>query len=209
MAIGACLILVLALAGSRPAGAATPPLFGTQEVPSNNLKPFPKWTDMLKRFAREGGLPNGDCHGGRFNRCYLRDWLQFLDKLKGADQRKQIEEVNRYVNQSPYITDLKNYGVDDYWATPKEFYFNSGDCEDYSIAKYMSLRALGLPASQLRLVVLQDLNLRVAHAVLAAFVDDKGFILDNQLRQVVDNVVIRHYKPFYSINEDGWWLHKK
>ncbi len=115
------------------------------------------------------------------------------------------------MNEAPYITDIRNYGVDDYWATPKQFLDRDrdGDCEDYAIAKYMSLRSLGYTPADIRLVVLQDNNLRIAHAVLVAYVDGTAFVLDNQIKQVVEHSRIRHYSPYYSINESGWWLHKK
>ena len=113
------------------------------------------------------------------------------------------------MNGVPYITDIRNYGVDDYWATPKQFLYRDGDCEDYAIAKYMSLRALGFTPEELRVVVLQDLNLRIAHAVLVVYLDQQGLILDNQIKRVVDQEKIHHYSPYYSINETAWWLHKK
>jgi predicted transglutaminase-like cysteine proteinase len=61
----------------------------------------------------------------------------------------------------------------------------------------------------MRIVVLQDLNLKVTHAVLAVDLDGKTWILDNQIKQVIDAERIRHYRPVYSVNEKGWWLHKK
>jgi predicted transglutaminase-like cysteine proteinase len=48
----------------------------------------------------------------------------------------------------------------------------------------------------------------VAHAVLAVYINGTIMILDNQARQVVRADSIRHYRPYYSINESSWWLHK-
>ena len=70
------------------------------------------------------------------------------------------------------------------------------------------MRALGMDHDVLRIVVLQDLNLRVPHAILVAYVDGKPYVLDNQIPQVVSADVIHHYRPFYSINETNWWLHR-
>jgi predicted transglutaminase-like cysteine proteinase len=53
------------------------------------------------------------------------------------------------------------------------------------------------------------MNLGVGHAILAAYHDEKIFILDNQIKVVADSRRIRHYKPVFSINEQFWWRHRK
>ena len=59
-----------------------------------------------------------------------------------------------------------------------------------------------------RIVVLQDLNLGIAHAVMSLEHEGETLILDNQVSRVVRHEVIRHYKPIYSVNETHWWLHR-
>jgi predicted transglutaminase-like cysteine proteinase len=54
---------------------------------------------------------------------------------------KTLKDVNTYVNSYPYRDDSDNYGISDYWATPEEFFSNqSGDCEDYAVAKYYLMK---------------------------------------------------------------------
>ncbi len=65
---------------------------------------------------------------------------------------------------------------------------------------------LGFKDSELRVVVLQDLNLGVAHAVLIVCLYGQALLLDNQIKLVVDSTRVRHYRPYYSINEKYWWL---
>ena len=190
------------------AKSLNPLLFGSREVRSANLKPFPKWTGALDRYFDELEVPEGSCRETFFTTCYLEDWRNFLEPLRGVDPVSQLKEVNRYMNRAPYIDDPRNYMVPDYWATPRQFMDRYGDCEDYAIAKYMSLRALGWSNDELRILVLQDLNLRVAHAVLVAYSGGEAWILDNQIEQVIAHSSIRHYKPIFSVNEDNWWLHR-
>ncbi len=185
-----------------------PSLFGTREVRSRNLTPFPKWTGVIERYFAEVELAQGGCDAKAFTACHLRDWQRFLAELRGADAPTQLDRVNRYMNRAPYITDPRNYSVDDYWATPRQFFNRDGDCEDYAIAKFMSLRALGWDNDDLRIVVLKDVNLRIAHAVLVVYGDGAVWVLDNQIEQVVAADRIRHYRPYYSVNEDSWWLHR-
>ena len=186
-------------------------LFGTREIASQNLKAFPKWRGMLKRYFKATEIPEGRCDARTFNTCQLEAWQAFLDStrhLSSTSRRQQIETVNRYLNGVRYITDIRNWNVEDYWATPQQFFIHDGDCEDYAISKYMSLRALGYTVEELRIVVVEDLNLKVGHAILAVYLGGESYILDNQLRRVVEHSVIRHYKPYYSMNENSWWLHK-
>ena len=204
LAAGGLLAAALALAAPADASPQDPPrLFGTGETQSNNIKPFPKWTDMLDRHHTEERRGDPACTPTRFIRCSVADWLAFLDGERGKERRAQLADVNAFINLHPYVLDKINY-----WETPREFAAHDGDCKDYAIAKYFSLRYLGWSEDELRVVVVQDLNLRVAHAVLAVYVGEEILILDNQARQVVRSDSIRHYRPYYSINESHWWLHK-
>lgn len=190
------------------ATGTTPPIFNSSETPSAHVALFPKWQGALGRYFNERQLTDGSCESSFFNRCHLREWSEFLDGLNGKPPQEQVNAVNYFMNRVRYIIDPRNYGVPDYWATPKEFLSRNGDCEDYAIAKYLSLRALGFPPSQLRVVVLQDLNLKFAHAILVVYLNGRALVLDNQIQGVVKATTIHHYKAIYSINEQFWWLHR-
>lgn len=190
------------------ATSTSPALFGYREVQSSKLHLFPKWRGALSRHFDEAKLQEAACTETAFNRCHLREWKKFLRGLRGIDRISQIKAVNYFFNRQPYIIDPKNYGVPDYWATPNQFMTRDGDCEDYAITKYFSLRALGFPAESLRILVLQDLNLNTAHAILIVYMGNKALVLDNQVATVVDATSILHYRPIYSINEKHWWLHR-
>lgn len=192
---------------SDVAALSGPALFGYRETRRGAIRPFVKWTGTLDRYFAERKLDEAPCESGIFNRCHLKDWKKFLAEVKSLNRMTQLAKVNAYMNRAPYIVDPINYGVADYWATPKQFFVKDGDCEDYAIAKYLSLRALGFSRESMRIVVLQDMNLRLAHAVLAVYLDGKIWVLDNQIGEVVRHERIRHYKPIYSINELFWWLH--
>ena len=73
----------------------------------------------------------------------MQDWSAFLQSLAGLSPAEKMRRVNRYHNKARYILDIINWRLDDYWASPLQFLERDGDCEDYAIAKFMSLRALG------------------------------------------------------------------
>jgi predicted transglutaminase-like cysteine proteinase len=198
--------LWLALAAPLPAVAFPADLFGYQQARQPDTGLFGQWIQVLERHLLLD-VPEGNCSATRFNRCHLNDWLAFLDTLRERPRGEQLAAVNRYANQKRYILDIDNYGAEDYWAVAREFLYNDGDCEDYAITKLFSLRWLDFSPAELRIVVLQDTNLRVPHAVLAVADQDDILILDNQIQEVVSHQAIVHYLPVYSINEQHWWIH--
>jgi predicted transglutaminase-like cysteine proteinase len=173
-------------------------MFGYNELDQPDLSILPQWTRVIKRHPREDFDSTN---------IQLKEWLAFVNSLRMLPPREQIEKVNSFANERKYIVDLRNYGVKDYWAIVKEFLHNFGDCEDFSITKFYSLRLLGFNEDDLRVLILQDTNLGVAHAVLAVALDGDVLILDNQSQQVISHHEIVHYTPLYSVNEQQWWLH--
>lgn len=194
-------------AGVQPA-STYPKLFGSNEIKSSKLDKFRKWTGVMARYHEHESQVRRKCRVTKVNRCSPQKWHDFLKEIGSLPLRDQIDQVNTYFNRHQYIIDPVNYGKKDYWATPFQFFNKNGDCEDYAISKYISLRELGVPVENLRIVVLRDLNLKVAHAVLVIYYKGEPLILDNQISQVVNADRIRHYKPIYSINEANWWLHR-
>ena len=174
-------------------------LFGANEERYTDLSAFTKWNGVLNRFKAD--LMSS------LDQKPVQDWLVFLDTLKGQSKTQQIDAVNHYLNQIRFVSDNNNYGQNDYWATPVEFLAKGGDCEDYAVAKYISLRALGFSKDELRLVIVNDKIMRAPHAMLAVYEDGKANILDNQNPAVMNSAQITRYAPVYSISQASWWRH--
>lgn len=194
---------------ATPAGAGTG-LFGSSEIRSERIAPFVKWTEMTGRHQWEEtrkGLKQ-PCRVTLAFKCRRDEWQDRILALKNASAMEKLSAVNAFMNEAPYITDIRNWGVADYWASVREFLRKDGDCEDYAIAKYYTLKALGFAPETMRVVIVQDLNLETAHAVLAVYLEGEALILDNQVPDVVKASSIVHYRPVYSINEQAWWLHR-
>ena len=154
-----------------------------------------------------------DTHTQEMHVCSYDDWIKLLKTLEDKDPLVQLNEVNKWANKAKYITDSTNWGQNDYWATPAEFMSRFGDCEDYAILKYLSLRRLGWKENDLRVVAVKDLNLKVGHAVLVVFFKHPKtgqvlqLLLDNQIPSIANAASIRHYQPVFSINKYFWWRH--
>ncbi len=202
----AALLWTLAVRG--PDAWAAPSLFGTSETPHADLQPFPKWTGSLERYFRDQKALEGACADLSSPACKFSFWFETIEGLRGKPEMAQLNAVNRILNKYRYVVDPVNWGVKDYWAIPQEFFKKYGDCEDYAISKYLTLRALGWPPERLRIVILRDMNLKVMHAILAVEMGGDFKILDNQISLVVDSKRIHHYSPVFSVSETGWWRHK-
>jgi predicted transglutaminase-like cysteine proteinase len=190
--------LVLASASREFARVASyPALVGMGEKRSTNLKPFTKWTGMLARF--ESQL--------RGNNATIRAMEAHLETFRGGSIKQMADNVNDMMNAKPYILDKRNWGANDYWETPAEFMQRGGDCEDYAIAKYAALRALGVPEERLRIAIVQDTLKNIAHAVLVVYAETGAYMLDNQNDGLLNAETYTRYRPIYSINREAWWLH--
>jgi len=148
----------------------------------------------------------------------LADWQdevrKHIAKQRGTappslpETLRDLDDFNRYWNDIRYYTDLRHWGVLDYWATPVETLASEGaDCEDYAIAKYFSLKALGVPVQNLRITYVRALRWNQAHMVLAYYptVDADPYILDNLSRSVERASERDDLVPVYSFNDEDLW----
>jgi predicted transglutaminase-like cysteine proteinase len=127
-----------------------------------------------------------------------------------SEGRARIETVNRMVNDAiRYTSDAAQWGVPDRWSAPLaadgqgSFDTGRGDCEDYAIAKYVALRAAGTPAQELRLLLVRDNVVHLAHAVVAARIDARWLILDNRTSMLLEENEARFLTPLFALDEDG------
>jgi predicted transglutaminase-like cysteine proteinase len=147
------------------------------------------------------------CDGDREN-CASAAALQLLTIVDAGRQREgraRLGEINRAVNLAIHpMTDLAQFGQEDVWSSPlATFYRGAGDCEDYAIAKFVALRMAGIPAEDLRIVVLADVMRGEGHAVAAVRLDGHWLILDNRRMAMVEDVAFRNYRPLFVIDQSG------
>ncbi len=145
----------------------------------------------------------------------LTSWRSLMNnpKNKGLAERQKLELVNDFMNRTRFLSDQEHWGKEDYWATPLEFLStNAGDCEDFSIAKYFTLRALGVPDDKLQITYVKEIRVyNTAHMVLAYFAtaDAEPVILDNINKTIQPASTRTDLVPVYSFNGSGLWLAKE
>ena len=142
----------------------------------------------------------------------LLDWQQLYQDLRNADESEQLRAVNHFFNQRVnYISDEKHWGQKDYWATPYESLTTHGaDCEDFVIAKYYTLKELGVEVEKMRITYVKALRINQAHMVLTYFPtpDAIPLVLDNLIGKIYSADRRKDLEPVYSFNGSGMWLER-
>ena len=141
---------------------------------------------------------------------------QLIIDLKSASDIEKLKKVNDFFNQKIRFTDdIELWGQSDYWATPLETIGKlAGDCEDFSIAKYVLLKTLNISDDKLRLTYVRaeitshDIHSVRAHMVLSYYSTPQSepFILDNLIPEILPASKRVDLAPIFSFNSKGLWV---
>jgi predicted transglutaminase-like cysteine proteinase len=195
--------------------------------PSYNFKQLEEYqsTQLSKVYARWNQYNDADSFfSNSLNTPVDLDeaYLTNIEDTHGVEARERIERwqimtslsdkflikqklslVNAFFNKTNFKSDVVHWGKEDYWASPVELLStNGGDCEDYSIAKYFTLKAMGVPAENLRITYVKAVRLNQAHMVLAYYEqpNKEPLILDNMTDQILPASKRTDLVPVYSFN---------
>jgi predicted transglutaminase-like cysteine proteinase len=146
----------------------------------------------------------------------LTAWQKLMQDNKDKDVLEKLRLVNDFFNlYVKYVSDQKHWKTKDYWATPLETLgTQGGDCEDYAIAKYLTLREMGLDDGNLRITYVKyrkrNTGYEEAHMVLSYYesFNKEPYILDNINKQLLKASLRKDLIPVYSFNADGLWVSK-
>ena len=147
------------------------------------------------------------------NRVPLANELeQLLAEVSSLEPGERVERINAFFNRHiRYVEDPQLWGQSDYWASPVETLgHGAGDCEDFAIAKYVTLREAGIDNRQLRLIYVRA---RMgggsrAHMVLGYYPEPQAepLILDSLVRLVAPAGQRSDLTPVFSFNSEGLWV---
>ena len=165
-----------------------------------------KWLNVGHEIADERRVLSL-CEENRTS-CQSQAALQFLaivDSGRNLAGRARLGEINRAINlKLKPKSDLALYGEEDVWSPPlATFAIGAGDCEDYAIAKFVALQEAGVSPDDLRIVILRDDHREEDHAVVAARLDGNWLMLDNRHMVLVEDQLVRRYRPVFLIDRDG------
>ncbi|ACZ11822.1 transglutaminase-like cysteine peptidase [Sulfurospirillum deleyianum] len=135
-----------------------------------------------------------------------------LASLQGSSEGEKLEKVNAFFNQMQFVSDQMLWKQKDYWATRMEFLGKgAGDCEDFVIAKYFTLKQLGVPTTKLFFTYVKAVKFQQAHMVLTYYETPKSvpLVLDNINFQILHATKRKDLIPVYSFNGDALYLAKQ
>ncbi|WP_153117844.1 transglutaminase-like cysteine peptidase [Rhodocyclus tenuis] len=143
----------------------------------------------------------------------VRDWNHVLEVFRSGSEQQKLRDINEYFNRKlRFEDDQKLWNQPDYWATPIEALLRgAGDCEDFAIAKYFSLKFVGVPVSKLRITYVRariggpDSSLLQAHMVLTYYAtpDAEPLVLDNLVSEIRPASRRPDLLPIFSFNSEG------
>lgn len=142
----------------------------------------------------------------------VTQWRDAMATARGLAETEKINRINEFFNRRiVFVDDIEAWGKTDYWATPLESLGRGrGDCEDFAIAKYVSLRSLGVPLDRLRLTYVraQIGGGSQAHMVLAYYPSPRAepLILDNLVGDILPASRRGDLFPVFSFNSEGLWV---
>ncbi|MBU1138091.1 MAG: transglutaminase-like cysteine peptidase [Proteobacteria bacterium] len=142
----------------------------------------------------------------------LLAWQDLIRNNQSISETKKLEKVNHFFNSIDFVEDAIHWKQKDYWATPVEFIASDGgDCEDFSLAKYFTLKALGVSEKKLNLTYVKALELNQAHMVLTYYSSPAAepLILDNLIQEIRPASQRKDLMPVYSFNGLGLWIAKE
>lgn len=156
-------------------------------------------------------------HGlyGKNAMAVVREWHAAIGLFSGGSEAQRLKDVNEFFNRKlRFEDDAKLWGTQDYWATPLEALIKgAGDCEDFSIAKYVTLKYLGISASKMRITYVKAQiggaasSISQAHMVLAYYPTPEAdpLILDNLVSEIRPASRRPDLTPVFSFNSEGVW----
>lgn len=146
----------------------------------------------------------------------LHAWQSLIQSSGNTKTLDNLKAVNQFFNQRiQFNDDQRIWNQLDYSATPLETMGRrQGDCEDFSIAKYVSLLLAGVPVEQLRMVYVKarvgsvNKKMTQAHMVLAYYPTPNAdpLILDNLEPKILPASQRKDLIPVFSFNSAGLWV---
>lgn len=139
----------------------------------------------------------------------FNSWRSLIRNVSALPDAERLKRVNDFFNrQIKFGEDTVIWGQDDYWATPLETLgMGAGDCEDFVIAKFFTLREAGVAPEKLRLIYVRAKigGALQSHMVLAYYAEPEAepLVLDNLISEIRPASRRPDLTPVYSFNMEG------
>lgn len=163
-------------------------------------------------FFTQATLEKVEAKYGEYAKRRVESLNKLMSSLGATNTDDKLEKVNVFFNQMQFVSDKMLWGVEDYWATRMEFIGKgAGDCEDFVIAKYFTLKQLGVPTEKLFFTYVKAVKFQQAHMVLTYYETPTSIplVLDNINGKILPATKRGDLIPVYSFNGDALYLAKQ
>lgn len=143
----------------------------------------------------------------------IGEWRGMMEQVRNLPEGEKVVRVNDFFNKRVrFMSDIEVWKKSDYWATPLQTMGRRlGDCEDFSIAKYMTLQLVGVPEEKLQITYVKAKiggrysKITQAHMVLGYYPNVSGEpkILDNLISEIRPASRRPDLAPVFSFNTQG------
>jgi predicted transglutaminase-like cysteine proteinase len=168
-----------------------PDLFGTVALPVSGGR----WADKFNKVAAASRVP-----------AVLAEFIAPARYLPRWEQMRFVQAgVDRRIG---WRSDGTQYGVRTYWADAQETLgCGFGDDNDRAILKYQALRALGVPSSDLFLMIGRDAVRGGDYTLLAVRSGGRTFLLEERGSEPVAIESRAGFNPQISFSGTQAWIH--
>lgn len=143
----------------------------------------------------------------------LNSLLVMMDKMMASQEDQIIAAVNRFFNQLEYSSDIETWQKKDYWASRLEFLGQGrGDCEDFAVAKFLTMMQLGVPEQKLFLTYVKAVGYPEAAHLVVTYYQKPGtvpLVLDNYNKKILPATRRNDLIPVYSFTANDLYLQKQ
>jgi len=143
----------------------------------------------------------------------LNSLLLKMEELIKLPEDQIVITVNRFFNQLEYCPDIKTWNKKDYWASRLEFLGRGqGDCEDYAVAKFLTMAQLGVPEEKLFLTYVKAVGYPDAAHLVVTYYKEPGtvpFVLDNYIKKILPATQRPDLIPVYSFTASDLYIQKQ
>jgi len=143
----------------------------------------------------------------------LNSLLDMMDTMASSPEDKIVVAVNRFFNQLEFSSDMQTWQKKDYWASRLEFLGKGqGDCEDFAVAKFLTMMQLGVPEQKLFLTYVKAVGYPEAAHLVVTYYQKPGavpFVLDNYNKRILPATQRSDLIPVYSFTANDLYLQKQ
>lgn len=143
----------------------------------------------------------------------LDSLLAMMDKQRGLPEDQIVINVNNFFNQLEYRSDIKTWNKSDYWASRLEFLGKGqGDCEDFAVAKFLTMIQLGVPSEKIFLTYVRARGFADPAHLVATYYKKPGsvpFVLDNYIKKILPATQRPDLVPVYSFTARDLYIQKQ